>query len=144
MAYKQITFDEQVLAGDKLKFYFSYSEILPVGKVSEQDLLDAANQAASFNVATVNYSTITDLLSLFGEKGTIEGTVTETTTANQIADDIRAQIANFKNTRGAQVTEVDKESFSVSDLSPNIPTTITFAAIAVIAIVILVFFMKLD
>lgn len=144
MAYKQITFDEQVLPGDKLSFKIAFSLIVPGFRPNEQELMDALNQAASVNLSKVTYSTLEHLFSLFGESGTVDLTVTEPTTPNQIADDLRQQIANFKNTRGAQILEVDKDTFSASDLSPNVPTTITFAAIAVIAIVVLIFFMKLD
>jgi hypothetical protein len=141
MSYSQITFDEQVLPGDKLRFYFSFSVIVPGFRPSEQEMLDATNQAASVNLSKVTYDTLNHLFSLFGESGEIDLTVTEATTPNQIADDLRAQIANFKNTRGVQISEVDKDKFSVT---PSPTTAITFGAIAIIAIVVLIFFLKLD
>lgn len=141
MAYKQITFDEQVLPGDKLAFKFSFSLIVPGFRPNEQELLDATNQAASVNLSKVTYDTLNHLFSLFGESGLIELTVTEATTPNAIADDLRAQLANFKNTRGAQISEVDKDVFSIK---PDVTTAVTFGAIALIALVILIFFLKLD
>jgi len=138
MAYKQITFDEQVLPGDKLLFKFSFSDVFYVVRPTEQDLFNAANEASSFNAARVKYGLIP---SIIGESGTVEGSVTEASTPNEIADDIRQRFANFKTVRGVQISEVDKDVF---ELKPSIPTTITFAAIAVIFVVILIFFLKLD
>src|SRR5712692_2314452 len=103
MAYKQITFDEQVLSGDKLSFKFEFSLVFPGFRPNEQELLDAANQVASVNLSKVSYNISEHLLSLFGESGTVDLTVTEATTPNEIADDLRHQFSNFKNIRGVQI-----------------------------------------
>lgn len=143
--YVPIPVDQTVYPGDRLQFKFGFYDILYVYAPSEDEVAQAANQAASFNVILAKYNTIQGLL---GESGVIQGVVTETTTPNQIADDIRAQLANFKTVKGIQIPEIDKDDGKGEDSSifsaPKVTTTITTAAIAVIFVVILVVFLKLS
>ena len=113
--------------------------MLYVVKPTEAEVADAANQAGSFNVIRAQY----DLLPhLFGESGTIEGVVTETTSPNQIADDIRANLANFKTVKGIQILEIDRDDGTLPPSNTSIPTSITTASIAIIVVVIGVLILK--
>ena len=136
--YQPIPVDSTVNAGDKLQFKFSFFDLLYVTSPTEAEIADAANQAGSFSVIRARYDTIPHLI---GFSGTIEGTVTETTSPNQIADDIRHSLSNFKTVRGITINEIDKDD-GKSDNSPSIPTAITTASVAIIVVVIAVVIFK--
>lgn len=142
--YKPISFDQSVYPGDKLLFKFSFYDILYIYRPSEGEILGAVDQAAGVSVVKVSYATVPSLL---GESGTIELMVTEVTTPNQISDDIRQQLANFKTVKGIQITEADKDDGKSDDgifSAPKITTTITTASIAIIFVVIAIIFIKLS
>ncbi len=136
--YQPVPVDSNLNAGDKLQFKFSFFDLLYIVKPTESEIAEAANQASSFNVTRARYDLIPHL---FGESGTIEGIATESTTPNQIADDIRHQLANFKMVKGITINEIDKDD-GKTDTSPKLTTTVTTVAIAVIFVVIAVIVLK--
>jgi hypothetical protein len=141
--YQPISFNQNVYPGDKLRFKFSFYDILYIYRPSEAEISQAVDKAASVSVIRTNYSSVPSLL---GESGTIEVQVTESTTPNQIADDIRHQITDFKTVKGVQITEVDKDDGKGEDggifSAPKVTTTITTVSIAVIFVVIAIIFIK--
>lgn len=137
--YRPIPVDATVNAGDKLQFKFSFFDLLYIVKPTESDIADAANQAASFNVIRAQYDLIPHL---FGESGSIEGVATETTSPNQIADDIRHSLSNFKTIKGITINEIDKDDGSVPPSATSVPTAITTASIAIIIVVLGVLVLK--
>jgi len=135
--YRPIPVDSAVNAGDKLQFKFSFFDLLYVTSPTESEIADAANQAGSFSVIRAQYDTLPHLI---GFSGTIEGMVTETTSPNQIADDIRHSLSNFKTVRGITINEIDKDDGSAPPT--NIPTAVTTASIAIIVVVLAVVIFK--
>lgn len=142
MSYKPITFDETLHAGDKIQFKFTFTDLIL--RPTSDTLLQAIDQVASFNVSTVNYDVLNSIIGITSS-GEIQGVVSEDTTGSQLADDIRQIMSGFTTIRGIQIKEIDKDTITIAD-AVTLPTstTIGLAAVALIAIVVLVLFLKID